>query len=189
MANSDWHPNGPWDDLLASLAPQAPHAETGILVTPVTHAFSADILLPRTGADGLSALLPATGHFKTLDGLRIACLTKHHYLLHGESEPDAKEIEALFGSEADLIDQSGARACLIVSGPALRDCLRRGIPIDLDPDILPSGSFAATYAGHIPVHVSVIDEARIELTCPLSMAGSFWHWLHETAQAFGIARR
>ena len=188
MANPEWTLHDPWDDLLASLSTQAVQTQAGVFVSPVTHAFAADILLPRTGAAGLSPSLPPTGRFATIDGLRVACLTPHHYLLTADNEPSSQVIEQVFGPQAERIEQSGARASLIVSGSALRECLRRGIAIDLDPIVFPPQSFAATYAGHIPVHVTALTEDRLELSCPLSMVGSFWHWLYETGQAFTLAR-
>ena len=188
MADFAFTPHDPWADLFTPLAPASQSPNTGVLIKANTHLFSADILLPRTQIKAHSASLPRLGFSVTEQGLRIACLTPHHYLINADHEPQADTIHDLFGLQAEMIEQSGARACLIVSGPSTLECLRRGIGIDLDPSVFPPNSFAATYAGHIPVHVTALEPSGFELSCPVSMAGSFWHWLYETAQAFGVAQ-
>ena len=188
MADFAFTPHDPWADLLTPLAPASHSPNAAVRIKAKTHGFSADILLPRTQSQIRAASLPRLGFAVTEQGLRIACLTPHHYLINADHEPQVDTIHDLFGPQAEMIEQSGARACLIVSGPATLECLRRGIVIDLDPSVFPPNSFAATYAGHIPVHVTALNPSGFELSCPVSMAGSFWHWLYETAQAFGVAQ-
>ena len=158
----------------------------GISVEPMIYDFAADVLLSEPVLAPHAQALPLPGCFLIEGGLRLSCLTPRHYLLHGQSRPSATQLDHWFGADAQLIEQTGARAHLLVSGPQRRACLRLGIPLDLDPLIFSKGMFAASFAGHVPIHLTALSAQQDELSCPLSMTGSFWHWLHQTAVPFGL---
>jgi heterotetrameric sarcosine oxidase gamma subunit len=188
MDNLVWTKQALWDTYLDGLAHHSEQDSAGIVVTPIEHGFSADLLLPRTSPPTLHQDVPALGFSKTHQGVRLACLTPWHYLVHANERPDAAFFKALFGSDDSMVDQTGARAALVVSGPKIQDCLRRGVMIDLDPSVFPISAFASTYAGHINLHITSLGQDRFELSCARSMVGSFWHWLSQTAAPFGLAR-
>ena len=183
-----WEKENLWDTLLAPLERVSNHKQTGVIFAPVMHGFSADIVLPRNVKSVGHSHLPKEGSFLSQQDLRIACLTPHHYLLSSTNTPKADALSTLFGDDYSMIEQSGSRATLLVSGPSVQDCLRRGIVIDLDPSAFPVTAFASTYAGHINIHIFALRDTQYEISCPRSMAGSFWHWLSKTAAPFGMAR-
>ena len=188
MDNLVWTKQALWDRYLDGLANHAEHNNAGIVVTPIEHGFAADVLVPRTSPHTLQQGLPALGFCKTHEGVRIACLTPWHYRVHTHQKPDAGFFKTLFGSDISVVDQTGARAALVVTGPKIQDCLRRGVMIDLDPSVFPISAFASTYAGHINLHTTSLGQDRFELSCARSMVGSFWHWLSQTAAPSGLAR-
>ncbi len=102
---------------------------------------------------------------------------------------DYAAIEAEFAALAAygvLIDQSHARALLVVSGPRARDALAKGLDIDLHPRAFRKGDVALTQAVHISAHIRQLDDRpAYEIAVPRSFAGSFWRWLSESAAEYG----
>ncbi len=87
---------------------------------------------------------------------------------------------------ATVIDQSHARAVLTLSGLRLRDALAKGFEIDLHPRAFRPGDVAVTVVAGVSAIVWQIDERpTFEVAVPRSMAGSFWHWLSESAAEYG----
>jgi len=89
---------------------------------------------------------------------------------------------------ASISDQSDARAVIRVSGPAARQALAKGLPVDLHPRVFGPGDSALTQIALIGAHVWQIDEApTYEIAVFRSLAGSFADWLIASAAEFGIA--
>jgi heterotetrameric sarcosine oxidase gamma subunit len=95
--------------------------------------------------------------------------------------------EALAGHAA-VADQSSGYGVLRLSGPKARAVLAKGVPIDLHPAVFRPGDAAVTLAGHVGIVLWQVDAAPIyDVAVFRSFAGSFWHWLTESAAEFGLA--
>ncbi|MFC2248099.1 sarcosine oxidase subunit gamma [Labrys portucalensis] len=96
-------------------------------------------------------------------------------------------IEAV-GTLASVTDQTSGYAVLRVSGPHVRDMFAKGLDIDLHPRAFAPGDTAVTACSHIGVTLWQLDETpTYEIALFRSMAGSFWHWLSDSAAEFGLA--
>jgi methylglutamate dehydrogenase subunit D len=89
---------------------------------------------------------------------------------------------------ASVSDQSDARAVIRVSGPAARQALAKGLPVDLHPRAFGPGDAALTQVALIGAHIWQVDEApTYDIAVFRSLAGSFADWLIAGAAEFGIA--
>jgi methylglutamate dehydrogenase subunit D len=86
---------------------------------------------------------------------------------------------------AATIDQSGGRSLLRLSGPKLRDILRKGVTLDLHPDVFKPHDVALTSIAHISAALWLLDAQSCEIAVARSFAGSFWHWLSVSAAEYG----
>lgn len=102
--------------------------------------------------------------------------------------PPAAEatLRAAVGEDAAVIGQSSARGVVRVAGPAAREVLARGVPIDLHSRAFQPGQAALTLADQIAVQIWQVDaHPTYDIAFPRSSAGSFWHWLTGAAAPFG----
>jgi methylglutamate dehydrogenase subunit D len=95
------------------------------------------------------------------------------------------------GGTASVSDQSDGYAILRLTGPKLRDILSKIVPIDVDPREFKPGDVAATITSHMEATLSRIEDAPdgapvFEIAVFRSLAGSFWHYLSESAAEFGL---
>ena len=110
-----------------------------------------------------------------------------------EDRPDhdlAKELRALLGETASVVDNSHGRAVIRLTGPKARDLLAFGTAIDLAPEVFPVGAGAATLLGHIAVTLILRDESPetgpvFEIVVARAFAESLWDWLTGRARRFG----
>jgi methylglutamate dehydrogenase subunit D len=99
----------------------------------------------------------------------------------------AQELARVLPESASLTDQSHSRLILEIAGPQARAALAKGVPVDLDPSVFKVGQATQTAAGHINLHVALIDPAPVfEMITAASTAGSFWSWLTSSAAEYGI---
>lgn len=99
----------------------------------------------------------------------------------------ARELTQALGSLASVTDQSSGYAVLRIAGSKARDTFAKGLDIDLHPRAFGPGDSAVTACSHIGVTLWQIDEApTYEIAMFRSMAGSFWHWLSESAAEYGL---
>ncbi len=101
-----------------------------------------------------------------------------------------KEGQAVCGrlaNVATLTDLSASRARLQISGRPAPKLLAKGCAIDLHPRVFGPNDVAVTLIAHIGVHLSQRDDTpTYEIALLRSLAGSFFSWLSEAAQEFGI---
>lgn len=94
---------------------------------------------------------------------------------------------------AAVIDQSGSRLIVRLSGQDVRRCLGKVMGLDLHPAVFAVGHVAMTDLAHVPVHVwRSVDgdgQAVFYLAAPRSYAGSVWHALVAAAAEYGLDAR
>jgi heterotetrameric sarcosine oxidase gamma subunit len=95
------------------------------------------------------------------------------------------ELKAALAGIASVVDHSDGRVVVRISGPRARDVLAKGVPIDLHPRAFRPGDVAITHASHIGIILWQTDEApTYEAALFRSYAGSFAHWLFESAAEY-----
>lgn len=138
-----------------------------------------------------TAALPSRGRLAlTADGL-ILCVRPERWLLL--CPPAAAGSAARFWQSAcagcgSAVDLSAALAALHVSGPAVREVLKRGCRLDLEPHFFPAGTAAATVMAQVPVVLAALPSAVLLLT-PATTARHFREWLAAAAKPFGLGPR
>lgn len=111
----------------------------------------------------------------------------------------AKDLAAKLDGHASVVDQSSGYGVLRLSGPDVRRVLAKGAPIDLHPAAFPPGKAAVTDIAHVGGILWRVDGALLEdeaasadavfdVAVFRSLAGSFWHWLEDSAAEFGLER-
>jgi heterotetrameric sarcosine oxidase gamma subunit len=97
------------------------------------------------------------------------------------------DLRQALGDAAAVSDHSDGYAVLRVSGPQARATFEKGIGIELHPRAFRPGDAAATTCAHLGIVLWQLDEApAYEVAVFRSLAGSFWHWLSESAAEFGL---
>jgi len=105
----------------------------------------------------------------------------------GSSSDDAeahlcRAIPAAVGAVTPL---SHSRTRIVIEGACARDVLRKGIPLDFDPDVFRVDQAALTGLHHTPILVHRAGAERYELYAMRSFALSVWEWLTDAALEYG----
>ncbi|HEX3484134.1 MAG TPA: sarcosine oxidase subunit gamma family protein [Micropepsaceae bacterium] len=88
---------------------------------------------------------------------------------------------------ASVSDHSDGYAVFEVSGPFVRQVLAKGVAIDLHHNAFGAGNAAVTAIAHIGAILWQTDDApHYRIAVFRSSAQSFWHWLSDSARAFGL---
>jgi heterotetrameric sarcosine oxidase gamma subunit len=132
-------------------------------------------------ADALGTALPAAGKAAEKNGRRALWLGPARWLVTGGDLPDL----AAAAPEAAINDVSSAKTVIRISGPASRDVLASGCPLDLDAAVFKPGMTASSLIGHYTVLIDCIDADTFDLYVARGFALSFWQWLTENAAEFG----
>ena len=80
---------------------------------------------------------------------------------------------------------SQSRTRIVIEGTCARDVVRKGIPLDFDPDVFRIDQAALTGLHHTPILVHRAGADRYELYAMRSFALSVWEWLTDAALEFG----
>ncbi|MFM8699885.1 MAG: sarcosine oxidase subunit gamma [Hyphomicrobiales bacterium] len=104
------------------------------------------------------------------------------------SHPDFdREMIAKLGKFASFTDQGDARTLIRVSGPASREVIATGVPLDLHPRAFRPDDVALTHASHIAVTIWQVDDKPTFLfAVARGFARSFWNWLKDAGSIHGI---
>jgi len=132
-------------------------------------------------ADTLGTALPAAGKAAEKDGRRVLWLGPARWLATGKTIPDL----ATAAPGAAINDVSSAKTVIRISGPASRDVLASGCPLDLDPDVFKPAMAATSLIGHYTVLIDCIDADTFDLYVARGYGLSFWQWLTACAAEFG----
>src|SRR4029077_5615429 len=80
---------------------------------------------------------------------------------------------------------SSGLAAWHLAGPRVREVLSRACRLDLDPQVFPAGSAAATLMAQVAVILAVLPSGLLLLT-PATTARHLREWLASTAKPFGL---
>jgi len=86
---------------------------------------------------------------------------------------------ALIGAHRSVVDVSAGRAWLEIAGPAARERLSSGCPIDLHPRQFSPGMCAQTLIGRVQVLLEQLDDTSTRIGMRPSFADSLVDWLIE----------
>jgi len=157
--------------------------DAGLRVRLLDHGFAASIICPA-GQFGSATF--ELGQRYLLEGVQILPIAPDHFFIESATVPTRECLDRLFGAQATVIDQTGSRASLQLSGPNVLDVLAKGVMIDCDPRSFPAGSGRVTLLGPLSIQISVDADRTFELSCMRSMAADLWHWIETAAGQYGI---
>ncbi len=80
---------------------------------------------------------------------------------------------------------SHSRTRIVIDGACARDVLRKGIPLDFDPEVFRVDQAALTGLHHTPVLIHRAGADRYEIYAMRSFALSVWEWLADATLEFG----
>jgi len=96
--------------------------------------------------------------------------------------------DALEGLHAAVTDVSGGQTVVVLEGPAVRDLLAKGCPLDLHPRVFGIGRCAQSHLAKAPVLLRLLDDgASFEIVVRRSFADYVWLWLEDAAAEYGLA--
>ncbi len=141
------------------------------------------------GARGLD--LPAPGRVAVASDQLALCVRPARWLLLAPAaSPGATAAiwQAACARVGAAVDLSSGLTAWHLSGPQVREVLSRGCRLDLDPDVFPAGSAAATIMAQVAVILAVLPSGLLLLT-PATTARHLREWLASTAKPFGLVPR
>jgi sarcosine oxidase subunit gamma len=91
------------------------------------------------------------------------------------------------GAHVAVTDVSGGQTVLSLSGPAVRDLLAKGCPLDLHPRAFGIGRCAQSHLAKAPLLLRLADGTpTFELIIRRSFSDYVWAWLDDAAAEFGL---
>ena len=142
------------------------------------------VLAPPAGATAMAAELTALSASRNLT---VRAAAPGQWYLLGDSEFSAADVSALrtgLAGKADILDQSHARARILVGGSAVRRMLAKGVGLDLHPDLFAVGRSAATMIGHLSVLLTRTETDEYEILVTRSFAEALWDDLETMAREY-----
>ena len=183
--------------IVAAEREKAPGSACGVVISERHELSLAIVMTRKRKADALNAVLkrefglelPAPGHRSDSPTLALAWSAPGHWLASAEGV-DRSAFETRLREKLSLVaaisNQSDGRSVIRISGPAARDVLAKGVPIDLHPSVFGPGRTASTIVAHINVHFWQLDEVpTFEFAVFRSFAPAFWRFLTESAAEYG----
>jgi sarcosine oxidase subunit gamma len=146
-------------------------ARNGVLLEPV---FGGHVL--QLLAQGTPALPNAT----------LRTVSPGQWFIVGDNALSHNELTALAASlkPAAIVDQTGGRVRLRVSGPRAARVLAKGTAIDFASAAFPVGASAMTLIGHIGAHITRIGDDAFEIMALRGFAESLWDELDHMSREF-----
>jgi len=146
----------------------------GDLASPVI----AEAVTAMVETDIPAPLSVVTGH----KGRRAVWMAPDELLILTDSYHDAAAIDAsergrLAGEHAMVLNVTGARAVLALTGPDVAETLAKGAPVDLSDAAFPVGRARRTHLSGIAVAVWRLGPQEWEIVCARSHARHLWDWL------------
>jgi heterotetrameric sarcosine oxidase gamma subunit len=141
------------------------------------------------GARGLD--LPAPGRVAVASDQLALCVRPERWLLlapAASAGATAALWQAACARVGAAVDLSSGLAAWHLAGPQVREVLSRACRLDLDPQVFPAGSAAATIMAQVAVILAVLPSGLLLLT-PATTARHLREWLASTAKPFGLVPR
>lgn len=144
--------------------------------------------LAQTVERTFGVTLPAPGHRTGTAALAFAWSAPGQWLASGEQVDSVtfeNQLRNSLSSLASISNQSDGRTVISVTGPAAREVLAKGVPIDLHPSAFGPDRTASTTVAHITTHFWQTDETpTFEFVVFRSFAPAFWNFLTESAAEY-----
>ena len=99
--------------------------------------------------------LPSAGRSESAAGMTVYWLGPDEWLLVGSADEVALA-EVLRPAGGAVVDVSGQRMVIEISGPYAREVLAKGCALDLHPRVVGAGFAAPTLLAHVPVIMAVL---------------------------------
>ncbi len=191
-----WRARGGWDDVIFERNFGTEVSPPGVIVDPLPLVGMASLLIGHSSdikskiGSLLQSDLPAIGAATKGKSFDLVWMAPGQWLAVSREHDVVQRLQNLVGNIASVVDQTGARATVRLSGPCVRKALAKGCPIDLDPRAFPSGAAATTNIALIGASIWTLpnDEA-IYVSIFRSTARSFWSWLKQSSAEFGLSVR
>jgi len=142
-------------------------------------------------AGGRGLDLPAPGRLALASGQLALCVRPERWLLLAPPASvgaTAALWQAATAGVGAAVDLSSGLAAWHLAGPQVREVLSRACRLDLDPEVFPTGSAAATVMAQVAVILAVLPSGLLLLT-PATTARHWREWLASTAKPFGLVPR
>ena len=139
-------------------------------------------------AQGRGVSLPPFGRISVdTRGLALCVRPGRWLVLAAPAAPgvSAARWEVSCAGLAAVVDLSSGLAAFHLAGPAIREMLARGCRLDLDPEVFPVGSAAATPMIQVATILGALPSGLLMLT-PASTARHVHEWLVSAAGPFGL---
>ena len=157
---------------------------SAVWLAALPHGAVLHVLAPPASATALTAELTALGAARSLT---VRPAAPGQWYLLGDSGLSAVDISAFrtaLAGKADILDQSHARARILVGGSAVRRMLAKGVGLDLHPDLFAVGHSAATMIGHLSVLLTRTEPDEYEILVTRSFAEALWDDLETMAREY-----
>ena len=135
----------------------------------------------------LQATLPEPGgYLKRVGQLRLLrTAARQVWILSSRKDnPHARLQECVSPHIGAVTQLSHSRTCFCIEGPAAREVLAKGLPLDFHPEAFPVGRFALTGLHHTPVLLCHEAENRYDLYAMRTFARWVSEWLADAALPF-----
>ena len=136
----------------------------------------------------LGTSLPAkVGDAVSAQDRSIMRVGPEHFWIVGPEQDDlaAKLLQSVAAGIGSILPLSHSRTRIFIEGPAAREVLAIGIPLDFDADVFKIGQFTLTGLHHTPVLVHRVAADRYEIYAMRTFAHSIWDWLTDAALPVG----
>ena len=148
----------------------------------ITLRFDPSDTTASTALSGVTGVaVPERRRVAQADDVTVAWMSPDELLIMvGYDEADAmvaRISEALSGPVHLATNVSDARAVLSIKGPAAREAIAKGAPVDLSPGAFGIGEIRRSRLGQVAVAFWMTDQDAIELVCFRSVAGFVFDWL------------
>ena len=116
--------------------------------------IDADLPAAATVEELIGIRLPSTGRSDSVADTRVYWLGPDEWLLVGAADERALA-EVLRPAGGAVVDVSGQRTVIEISGPYAREVLAKGCALDLHPGVVSAGFAVPTLLAHVPVTMEV----------------------------------
>ena len=112
------------------------------------------------------------------------------WMIHSPEDGEAALVlalrEALEGIHSQVVDVSDYYVVIRISGPAAREVLAKGTPLDLHPRAFKAGQVTGTRYANATIQISQVDDnPTYDVQVRWSFADYLWSYFTEAAREFG----